>query len=187
MRAKMSLSAATLCDGLGQSRVSGVLDPILANDNQPIVLRPATMSDADIILRWQTDPETRRYFRNPKVPLADEHRRWMQEKLADTNCIFNVIMHARQRAGVVRLDRVKDNDLSDGPSAFEISILVDPACYGIGIGSAALRSATMMIPEGRLIAETLPDNTSSQALFLSVGFRRSGDLFILETKDRVCA
>ena len=175
-RARMGAKAAALCDGRGARRVGmEILSNETARDGRPVRLRPATMADARIMLRWQCDPRTRRYARNPAPPAAEEHQRWLADRLADPGCLFNLILHGDAPAGVLRLDRIDgDQDLDN---TYEVSILVAPDRHRLGIGRAALHLVRQLLPEAELRAEVLPGNVASDALFRSAGFIRRKGLF----------
>ena len=176
-RADMARAAANICDGLGAERVAEAIDPLLAKDTRPIRLRPATLEDGKIMLDWQTHPATRRYSRNPLPPRPEEHQKWLNNKLAEPDCVFNLILHDEKPAGVVRLD---PTPAKAGRDSFEISVLVDPRLHGMGIATAAIRLATEMIPGARLVAEVDPRNIASAALFEGAGFRRDDRCYVLD-------
>lgn len=130
------------------------------------------MDDAGIMLEWQSDPSTRRFFRNPSIPNLDEHRRWLKHRFADPNCVFNLIMHGSSPAGLVRLDRRPDG------GGFEVSILVAPEKRRLGLGLAGLRLVRQMTGTVPLYAEVLEGNAASEALFARAGYRRVGRHFV---------
>jgi UDP-2,4-diacetamido-2,4,6-trideoxy-beta-L-altropyranose hydrolase len=66
---------------------------------------------------------------------------------------------------MLRMDR-------KGEKGWEVSILIDAARHGRGIGAAALAAARRLVPEASLLAEVLPENTASHALFARAGYRR---------------
>lgn len=169
--ARVRARAASLCDGLGARRVAMALAPEADRDGRRVVLRPATMQDAPLVLEWQAAPETRRFARNPAVPSAAEHMAWMERMLQRQDCIFSIVVAGGQLAGVVRLDRCQ------GAQAFEVSIFIAPGYKGCGIGAAALRLARRLMPEVDLQAQVLSDNQASHALFASAGFVQSGNWY----------
>ncbi len=183
-REPMARAAIVACDGLGARRVRLALEPeIVDARGQTVRIRPATAADMDLVHRWQAAPQTRRFARNAAVPDEATHRTWMERRLTDPGCVFNVILVGSEPAGVLRLDR------ASGPGcSWEVSIYVDPALYRRGIARAALALARRLMPEARLVAEVLPDNHASHALFLAAGYRRTDTLYELRpAADRIDA
>ena len=67
----------------------------------------------------------------------------------------------------MQLDRCGD--------ALQVSILIAPSHHRQGIGRLALRLARRLVPGEVLVAEVLPENDASHALFTSAGYRRRQD------------
>ncbi|MHB1218285.1 MAG: UDP-2,4-diacetamido-2,4,6-trideoxy-beta-L-altropyranose hydrolase [Alphaproteobacteria bacterium] len=167
----MSDAAMSLCDGRGAARIAAWIDPARAKDGRPVRLRPATANDEAAILAWQKQPEARRFARNARMPTADEHRAWFASKHTDPDCLLNIVLHDGAPVGTVRLDRHADG-------GWEISIVVDAARHDAGIGGAALALARRLVPEARLLAEILPGNDASQALFARAGYVQDGPWYV---------
>lgn len=167
----MAAHAAAICDGRGTQRIMlAMLRPAKSKHGDPVTLRLASVDDEAMILAWQRAPATRRYARNPVVPLADEHHRWMGTRISDPNCLFTLVECAGVPAGMLRLDR------HEGPgNAYEVSIFVAPERYRRGLGACALALARQLLPGAELIAEVLPENQASAKLFSSAGYRRYDD------------
>lgn len=125
----------------------------------PIILRPATETDALPVLEWQRHPDTRRHARNPAVPRESEHLAWFARKLSDPNCILLIAEIASERVGMIRLDR--------HGNGWELSIIVAPEMQGRGIGIAML---AMIDVSGPVYAEVLPGNERSHRLFCRAGW-----------------
>jgi len=117
---------------------------------------------------WQQHPETRRHARRPRPPTRVEHQAWLAKKLADPDVVLQIISDGGAPAGALRLDPVVTG-------AYEVSILVDPARHGRGIGKAALALARDLRPAAELRAEVLPGNAGSHALFRNAGYRSVDD------------
>ena len=168
----MAQAAARLCDGLGSARLVAAIDPPRARDGMAVCLRPATADDEVIMFEWQSDPGARRHSRDPRPPRPETHREWLARRLVDPDCILSVILHGGAPVGVLRLDRLESED------AFEVSILVAPACQRLGIGTAALTLARRLMPRAEYRAKVLPDNASSHALFSAAGYSRRGGRYV---------
>jgi RimJ/RimL family protein N-acetyltransferase len=124
------------------------------------------------LLELQQQPQTRRHFRNPAVPSADEHHRWMRRVLHDSCTLLLIVQSGDDRAGMVRLDR--DEDLG-GAARYAVSIAVSPAFYKRGVASAALSLVRRLMPVAALDADVVPENVASIRLFSSAGFRPIGN------------
>jgi spore coat polysaccharide biosynthesis predicted glycosyltransferase SpsG len=162
-RRHMAQQAMILTDGLGAFRLGLVIDPPRNKMAEPVYLFPAQASDAKAIFAWQTEPGARRFSRNPAAPTWDEHCAWLTKKLGDPNCVFNLILVDAQVAGFVRLDAL-DRD------TFEVSILISEAFQGCGVAQAALAGVRRLLPDAEFIAEILPGNDASSALFKRAGY-----------------
>ena len=165
-RRRMSLAAAAVCDGLGVARVVlHLLAPQTAADGRPVTLRPATFADSERMLQWQQDERTRQFSRNPDPPERAAHERWLRQVLTGTDRILGVIEHGGEPAGVLRFDPASE------ASGLEVSILVAPEKYRLGIAGAALALARKLFAEQDIYAEVLPGNAASHRLFQGAGYR----------------
>ena len=157
--------SAELCDGLGAARLllSATASPT-AKDGTPITLRPATADDAKVMLDWQCHEATRRYARNPEIPTGPNHIAWLHAKLADPNCVFNIVTYSGKPAGVLRFDFHAQRN------GFEVSIITAPDLYGLGIAGKTLSLGRALIDDWDLYAFIDPKNRPSQKLFESAGY-----------------
>ena len=163
-------AAAALCDGRGTKRiVLAVAGDETDRRGGRVRLRAAESDDAAWLHDLQSQPEIRRYARNPAVPTPDEHRTWFAQLLANAARTLAIVECADAPAGFVRLDPISEEGLR-----FEVSIAVDPAFHGMGIGSAALRLARACARDAVLEAEVHEDNRASRALFAGCGYRHIG-------------
>lgn len=169
----LSAKAAAVCDGRGCERLGlALVPPGSAKDGRTVALRLATAVDEAIMLDWQSHPTTRRFARNPAVPSAEEHHRWLSARLADPDCLLSIVTLDGAPAGVLRLDRSEELAAAPDAPAFEISILISPAHRGLGLALEALRFARRWQQSAAIIAEVLPGNDASAALFEAAGYER---------------
>lgn len=167
----MGQSAAALCDGRGAFRVAlALLSSRTARDGGSVILRAAVEEDGAAMLGWQRDPSTRRFARNPAVPSQADHFAWLARKLADPDCLLAIVEHGGSAAGILRLDRRAGQDL-----AYEVSIVTAPEKRGLGLAPAALALGRELAPGADLVAEVLPANAASLALFERAGYQREPD------------
>ena len=168
-RTAISAAGAALVDGLGAARVRMSCDPPLRAKNGRIVaLRPARFADSAAMLAWQSAPGARAYARNPGVPKPGEHERWLKAKLADPDCIFNIVVCNDEPVGVLRFDRLPARDVS------EVSVLIAGERQGLGIGGAALALGKRLLPRERVIAAIHLRNRASIRMFEAAGYRAAG-------------
>jgi len=59
-----------------------------------------------------------------------------------------------------------------------VSIGIHAARHGAGIGRAALSLARRLVPEAPLLAEILPGNEASRALFARAGYVQDGPWYV---------
>ena len=163
----MSLAAAKITRGLGAELVAARIIPKHAKDGSEVALRPAEASDMEMIHAWQNDENTRRFSHNRQVPTLQEHRRWYLAKLDDPKSYFFIMMHGGSDAGVLRLDPLESERLQ-----LRISIYTAPRHYRQGLARCALEYAISLFSHVDLVAEVLQENTASQGLFSSVGFKQ---------------
>ena len=169
-RQAMASVAASLCDGRGAARIAAWVDPERARDNMPVRLRPVTADDEAVTFAWQQQPETRRFARDAGVPTREEHRAWFAARRIHPDCLYNIVLHDDRPAGTVRLDR------RDG--GWEVSIGIDAARHGIGLGRAALALVRRLVPEAPLLAQILPGNDVSRMLFTRAGYVHDGSWYV---------
>jgi UDP-2,4-diacetamido-2,4,6-trideoxy-beta-L-altropyranose hydrolase len=170
-RIRMAEAAAALVDGRsGQRLLIGLIGEASTRDGLGVRLRLVESNDSDWLLEFQREPQTRRHFRNPGVPSAQEHGRWMKETLTNSDVFFLMIEVDGELGGYVRLDRLKSEN-----ATFEISVAVSPRLYGRGIGLVALSLVRRLQPAAEFDAEILPENAASRALFTRAGYRQVSD------------
>ena len=161
-------AAERICDGRGVRRAAMAINPASTKDGGRVRLRPVTMADTDVLLAWQRDPRTRRFFIETTVPTEDQHRAWMRQKLSAPTCILNMVLHDGSPSGVVRMELLDTH--APGPLEYKISIHTAPDKYRLGIGRAALELGRRLLPYATFVAHILADNKASQTLFRNAGY-----------------
>jgi RimJ/RimL family protein N-acetyltransferase len=139
-------------------------------------LRPAELSDEELLLEWRNEPTTRAASLSPGKVSTEDHRRWLAARLDDTRCALFIILADAEPIGQVRLDRL-DDELA------EVSIGLAPEARGRGAGREALRlaaaEARSRLGVRMLTARIKADNGPSLRSFAAAGFtevRRERDL-----------
>jgi len=165
----MTKSAANLCDAYGADRCAAEFFTYAANNDAVIRLRPVCREDADIMLQWQTHPSTRKYARTPKSPKNAEHIQWLAEHIDSPDSIFNIILFNEISVGVLRLDRIEQEN-----NAFEVSIVISPDYRRQGIAASALKLCRNIFHNLEFHAEVHTDNKASHELFIAADYYQAG-------------
>ena len=139
--------------------------------NRSVSLRAATAVDCDLVFEWQSQPYTRKYFKNPDVPSYQEHCNWFSDCLDSSDRQLFMVLFDGVPAGVLRLD-------DEGNETYEVSIITANAYRGQGVAKSALSLAREVHPNSVLAAVVNKDNLESKALFESVGYEFNGEKFI---------
>ncbi len=162
--AQMHLAALGVCDGRGVRRAAVSLLPAQkTRRGEPVRLRLIEAADEARIYGWQSSPGMRRFCRNPQVPTADEHHRWMMARLIEQAGATLVVECGAEAAGLMRLAPLKEG--------YELSVLIAPNMQGRGVGAAAIALACELVPASALHAQIDPANTASIKLFENQGFK----------------
>lgn len=158
----LSRTAAGITDGNGVRRILDLLSP------SKIALRPATESDCEIMYEWRNDPETRKYFFNPRSIGFAEHKEWFLDILSHDDKTILIGEEAGASVGVIRLDFNKD-------WAY-VSIYINPRLHNRGLGTKLLNAASAWTVKKypnihRLRAEIMTENTASIKAFLKADYK----------------
>lgn len=135
-------------------------------------LRAATYADADALLRWRNDPESRAAsFQQREVSRA-EHGAWLERKLADPDTQLLVGTACGSPLGAVRLERAGDDVL-------EAHIVLAPEARGRGFAPALLSMAARECGArngpARIRARVKSANVRSRRAFERAGFRKGSE------------
>lgn len=119
-----------------------------------IKLRPATLADAQDLLRWKNDPVMRDFsIVSSEIIKEEDHLKWLEKHLKD----ILIITYNNESCGDIRFDRN------------EVAIKLDPKFRGKGIGKKALLKA--LKDKKDIIAKVVDGNVASMRLFQSCGFK----------------
>lgn len=125
-------------------------------------LRPATLDDADALLVWRNDEETRRQSFTTDEVAYDDHVAWLRRVIADPDRLLFVGVVDGVVVGQVRLD-------VDGDAA-EISVTVAPDARGNGYARGLIAAAVDVSPVDIVVARIKNGNAASRAAFTAAGF-----------------
>lgn len=166
-RRRIAANAARLVDGRGADRVA------MAMLADRMAVREARHDDAAAMLEWRNDPDVRRQSRTQQPISPDEHRGWVDRVLRDPDRHLLIGEVGTAMIGVVRYDRL-------GEDEHEVSIYLDPAYLGLGLGPRLLAAGEIWLRErlggsATIVAEFHPDNAPSRAMFERAGFAGQGN------------
>jgi RimJ/RimL family protein N-acetyltransferase len=139
-----------------------------------ISVRPATVSDAEILFEWRTDLQTRAASVATGELLWQEHAAWLAAALADNRRYLYVAendsIQPDARVGVCRFD------LDLEMTVAEVSINTSPTVRGQGMSKSILEAAMARfqadLGQTPLTATIRPNNIASIRIFEACGFTR---------------
>lgn len=135
-----------------------------------IQIRPLVLDDGPYLLTWRNDPTAYVWFRDARPLSPAEHHVWLSARLVDAEPSVWVAVVNGEPAGCVRLDTSADGSA-------EVSIVVDAARRGLGLGAALLDHCTEVATARGLQevrAEVHASNAASLALFTRHRFTPTG-------------
>lgn len=141
-----------------------------------VILRPVTLADLELIYEWANDPVTRLNSINQNTITLEEHKKWFNAKLDNSDVHMYILEDMGKPVGQVRID-VANN-------AGEISYSIAPNHRGRGYGKSIIALAekeAQSIPIKELEAVVKKDNVPSQQVFIKNGWNfigEQGDLLI---------
>jgi spore coat polysaccharide biosynthesis protein SpsF len=121
-----------------------------------ISLRDARPEDAQRVYAWNCAPEVRALSGDARPVAFTDHVRWFRKRLREPR--MWIVEDLGVAVGIVRID---------GDDA--ISIALDPAARGRGIGRRAI-AAACALRDGAVVASIHQDNHASRACFEACGF-----------------
>ncbi|GAA5159621.1 GNAT family N-acetyltransferase [Viridibacterium curvum] len=126
-------------------------------------LRPATTADAEALLRWRNDPQTRAASHTPDLVPAEQHMSWFATVLADPQRrLWIAELADGQTVGSIRADWTGGEYL--------LSWMLAPEARGKGLGTSLLQAAVKMLPGQIMRAEIKDENVASWRMAEAAGF-----------------
>jgi predicted dehydrogenase/RimJ/RimL family protein N-acetyltransferase len=136
-----------------------------------VTLRAAGADDADRLLAWRNDSETRRWSRSSHEITPAEHASWLEGVLAEPLTQLWVAESSESPIGSVRVSLGTDGTA-------ELHIALAPEARGQGLGAAVLvQAAARALAEpgiSALCAHVKPGHAASLRAFARAGFDRAG-------------
>jgi UDP-2,4-diacetamido-2,4,6-trideoxy-beta-L-altropyranose hydrolase len=177
-------------DGLGATRIAERIHGLRALVMLTAAgcrLRYAAWADAQRLYQWATDPAVRQVSLHQQPITWADHLAWLRRSLLDPQRFLFIVERQGLPVGTCRLDRE-----SGSPSTFTVSLTVDPACRGQGIGAHILdllaRWSAVAVDATHLHAVVRQGNQASLALFAKAGYEqvRSADGLAFFTVTNPC-
>jgi len=171
LRKKMSQLGRKIIDGKGAERIVNVLLKCFIRES--VILRKARPADMLGIFSLTNESSVRRASFQQKVISLDDHKKWFEEKVSDSSCLFFVVEFEKKIIGQLRLDIESHTAL--------ISISVAQKFNGMGVGGLLMGYAVNYIRShqiqiSRIIARIKTDNIASRNFFEKSGFKRKRHL-----------
>lgn len=142
--------------------------PALIHSKWNAVFRRATNNDLMVTFKWAQEPLIRQFSFNQQEISKTEHESWFDGKITDSNCYYFMLETSHGKAiGSFRIDVLPEQ------STGVISYLLDPEFHGKGWGIALLvlgQDAAKQSGIKTLIGEVMPENSSSSAIFVKLGY-----------------
>ncbi|HEY3970185.1 MAG TPA: GNAT family N-acetyltransferase, partial [Solirubrobacteraceae bacterium] len=133
-----------------------------------VTLRAARAEDAELLLAWRNDPQTRHWSRSAREIGAEEHASWLGQMLADSSTRLWVAEVSGGPIGHVRVGPRTEDETA------EVHIALTPEARSRGLGTAILvQVAARALADpllGTLCAYVKPGNEASLRAFARAGF-----------------
>jgi UDP-2,4-diacetamido-2,4,6-trideoxy-beta-L-altropyranose hydrolase len=150
---QMCRAAMALVDGRGAERVSRTVMALFEDRVSRaghLHLRPATMSDSQLVWQWRNDPLSQRASRNTDPVPWDQHERWFANVIADDDSIILLGLLRNVPAGIVRFQRLADQE-------YEVSINLAAEVRGKGVGTLLLAASCDALEHQRSISKIVAE------------------------------
>lgn len=137
------------------------------NDNF-IRLRKATLQDADLLLEWRNDPQTRLASHHTAVVEREQHLSWLKATLDDPSRQLWIAEEKGVPVGTVRADWTDDS--------YQLSWTVAPSARGRGVAKQMVARLAGQISQP-IRAQVKQENIASVRVAESAGmeFEREAD------------
>lgn len=131
---------------------------------QPLILRKATMDDAELLLEWRNETQSRKNSIHSEVIDFDHHIDWLKRTLKNDSIQIYIVMQADKAVGDLRLEYCD--------KTVEFSWSVDYRHRGQGLGKRILAKAIEAAgPDIEKICRIKADNIASIKNAMSAGFK----------------
>ncbi|EIW90272.1 GCN5-like N-acetyltransferase [Alishewanella agri BL06] len=143
-----------------------------------VLLRLANMADADRLLHWRNDADTRRFSLNPELVTEQQHRHWLEKSLSNPKRRLFIAEYNGQPVGTVRVDSTAESHLISWTLATEYR--------GKGLAKAMVKLLVDQLT-GKIVAEIRPSNIASIRVAEHAGLKyqctENGIMYFVKKSD----
>lgn len=170
----LSKRSMKLVDGNGVKRVVEIMLPRI------IKLRPAESADCDNVYNWRNAEENRMQSFD-KLPIEyASHKMWYEQTVKSGDKLLLIGEEEDKPVGVIRYD-FNDNQA-------KISVYLVPGMHGKGYGSYLIKAGSSWLRKNcpdikKINAEIVPENSASEKVFISAGYKPRHKLLIKDLTD----
>jgi len=132
------------------------------DESTELTFRSATLDDAELLLKWRNNLETRLASINSDMISKEDHIKWFTKLITKNNIILLIAEKNNKPVGTIRIE-IKNN-------IKELSWTVAPAQRGKGIGKLMLYEIVRQL-NGNLIAKIKKENIPSVKMAEYAGFK----------------
>lgn len=143
---------------------------------EKVILRPITLEDTALIVRWRNNPLVRRNFIFQESFSEEMHRKWMNSKVASGE-VVQYIIEIKEHQKPVGSVYIRDIDYHHHSAEYGIFIGEDDA-RGLGIGTETaklfVRHMFKMLGLHRIFLRVFEDNIQACNSYKKAGFIQEG-------------
>lgn len=174
LKSFLSKKSMELVDGGGSEKVAQQMFP------RRIRLREAEQADCENVYNWRNAQENRRQSFD-KLPIDYElHKKWFERTVNSSDNLLLIGEEKEKPVGVIRYD-INDNQA-------KVSVYLVPGMHGFGYGAHLIDAGSIWLQKNcpnikKINAEIIPENSASEKVFTSAGYRTRHKLLIKDLTD----
>ena len=134
---------------------------------EKMILRLATLADAEILQKWRNDPETGSASLNSEVVLWKEHVRWLEASLKSGTRFVYIAEIKNNPIGTIRTEFSDD--------FCELSWTIAPEVRGKGFGKEMVTMAVSRV-DGAICSKIKKTNIASQRIAMNAGLSYNSEI-----------
>jgi len=135
----------------------------MPDDKKTIILRPATLEDARLLLMWRNDPLTRQNSIQSKPITWKKHLQWLKDATNSESIEIYIAERCGIPVGTIRFEQQQNS--------VELSWTVSPEHRGKGIGKHMVSLSIQQISKP-ITAKIKPTNLASIAIARHIGMKQ---------------